>query len=50
MYVNGETNASLVVELMNYDDSVSDDQAASHYFHDLASDSQVYIRSNDLTI
>lgn len=41
VYLSGETNASMVIELMNYDDSVSDEKAASHYFHDLATDSQV---------
>jgi hypothetical protein len=34
---------SLIVELLTYDDAVSNDQAATHYFNDLAQCNQVSI-------
>ena len=36
VYVDKESDISLIIELLAYDSLVTDDQAAQHYFNDLA--------------
>ena len=36
VFVDKDTELSLIVELLSYDESVSDERAASHYFEDLS--------------
>lgn len=36
-----ESEMSLIVELLSYDEAVSDDQAAAHYYNDLAQCNEV---------
>lgn len=43
VFVDRESKMSLIVELLTYDDAVSNDQAATHYFNDLAQCNQVSI-------
>ena len=41
MFVDRESDMSLIIELLAYEDTVSDDQAATHYFNDLAQCNEV---------
>lgn len=41
MYVDRDSDMSLIVELLSYDDTVSNEQAAAHYYNDLAQCNEV---------
>lgn len=43
VYVDRDSEMSLIVELLSYDEDVSDDQAAAHYYNDLAQCNEVII-------
>jgi Ran-interacting Mog1 protein len=42
VFVDRESELSLIVELLEYEESVTDDKAAAHYFNDLAQCNEVY--------
>lgn len=44
VFVDKDSDMSLIIELLSYDSAVTDDQAASHYFNDLAQCNEVWSR------
>ena len=42
MFSDIHSDISIIIELLNRDDSISDVNAASYYFHELAQDNEVY--------
>jgi hypothetical protein len=41
VYLDQHTSASFIIEILNYEDSITNDMAASYYFDDLAQSNQV---------
>ena len=41
MYVDRDSDMSLIIELLAYDETVSNEQAAAHYYNDLAQCNEV---------
>lgn len=41
VYVDRDSDMSLIVELLSYDEAVSNEQAAAHYYNDLAQCNEV---------
>jgi hypothetical protein len=50
VYVDRESDMSLIVELLAYEETVSDDLAAAHYFNDLAQCNEVSDYSKAATV
>ncbi len=50
MFADEASESSIIVEILGYEDSISDDAAADYYFGDMAETNQVVIVERDVTI
>jgi hypothetical protein len=50
VFVDRLSDMSLIVELLSYEEGVADDQAAIHYFEDLAHCNEVRSKVSNLTL